>query len=53
MSLAILANTFEDAVLEALAYNRMGELDEQTLTDIAFAYRVDKNKLREAVNMDG
>ena len=53
MSQAVLADTFEDAIQEALAYNRMGALDDQIVEDIAHDYDVDKTKLREAIDSDG
>jgi hypothetical protein len=47
--LAVKADTFEDAVFEAKAYNRMGALDDDVIRDIAFDYDVDENALRDAV----
>ena len=50
MKLAVKADTFEDAVFEARAYDRLGALDEQVIRDIAFDYDVDEKKLREAID---
>ena len=49
MSIAVLADTFEDAVLEARAYQDREALDDATLADIAFSYGVDEAELREAL----
>lgn len=49
MAQAVIANTFEDALAEAKAYNRMGALDDDVIRDIAFDYDVDEDKLRDAL----
>lgn len=49
MTLAVIADTLEDAVNEAKAYNRMGGLDDQVLLDIAHDYDVDISKLKKAM----
>ena len=50
MKLAVKADTFEDAVFEARAYERLGALDEQVIRDIAFDYDVDEKKLRDVLD---
>lgn len=52
MALAALANTFEEALSEVKAYQRMGALTDQVLSDIAFDYNVDEAELREAFEND-
>jgi len=47
MTLAVLATELSDAVGEAKAYNRMGELDEQVLKNIAHDYGVDYRDILE------
>lgn len=50
MAQAVIADTFEDAVDEALAYKEMDALDDTTIERIAFDYKVDEKKLRQAVS---
>ncbi len=49
MTLAVIADTLEDAVNEANAYNRMGGLDDQMLLDIAHDYGVEISDLKKAM----
>ena len=49
MTLAVKADTFQDAVFEARAYERLGSLDDKVMEDIAFDYNVDVVELRKAV----
>lgn len=44
-----IANTLHEAVGEALAYNRMGGLDENVLRDIATDYNVDYRDILEEI----
>lgn len=48
-NLATKAVTFEDAVFEAKAYNRLGALDDEVIRDIAFDYGVDLEELQTVV----
>ncbi len=47
MTLAVRASGLADAVGEAIAYNRMGGLDENVLKDIAHDYEVDYRDILE------
>lgn len=51
-NLAVLADTFEEALLEAEACKRMDALDDIVLANIAADYHVDVTKLREALDDD-